>query len=270
MMMAGLQTVPEQLLRAARVDGASAWQRFWHVTFPHLTRRQHGHGAAARGGQLQLLHHSLDHDRRRAGERLAHLDHPRSTSSPSAGMRFGAGLGLFGDPVPHPDDARLLLRPRADRAATTRSTRDDARGDAPIALARGGRLAVFLAVLLLFAVLPMVWMLLTSIKSQFAAVQFPPRVVAARADARRTTRACSSPNSDSARTSCAIFWNSLWVSTATTILGVIVAVPAAYAFSRFRFPGRNFLFFCGAAAQHVPGGDLPHAAVHPDALAAAW
>jgi multiple sugar transport system permease protein len=36
MLMAGLQTVPEQLLRAAQVDGASAWQRFWHVTFPHL------------------------------------------------------------------------------------------------------------------------------------------------------------------------------------------------------------------------------------------
>lgn len=36
MVMAGLQTVPEQLLRAAKVDGASAWQRFWHVTFPHL------------------------------------------------------------------------------------------------------------------------------------------------------------------------------------------------------------------------------------------
>jgi multiple sugar transport system permease protein len=36
MMTAGLQTVPEQLLRAAKVDGANAWQRFWHVTFPHL------------------------------------------------------------------------------------------------------------------------------------------------------------------------------------------------------------------------------------------
>jgi multiple sugar transport system permease protein len=36
MLMAGLQTVPDQLLRAARVDGANAWQRFWHVTFPHL------------------------------------------------------------------------------------------------------------------------------------------------------------------------------------------------------------------------------------------
>ncbi len=36
MLMAGLQTVPDQLLRAAQVDGANAWNRFWHVTFPHL------------------------------------------------------------------------------------------------------------------------------------------------------------------------------------------------------------------------------------------
>jgi multiple sugar transport system permease protein len=36
MMTAGLQTVPEGLLRAARVDGAGAWNRFWHVTVPHL------------------------------------------------------------------------------------------------------------------------------------------------------------------------------------------------------------------------------------------
>lgn len=36
MLLAGLQTVPEQLQRAARVDGANAWNRFWHVTVPHL------------------------------------------------------------------------------------------------------------------------------------------------------------------------------------------------------------------------------------------
>jgi len=36
MMLAGLQTVPDQLLRAAQVDGANTWDRFWHVTFPHL------------------------------------------------------------------------------------------------------------------------------------------------------------------------------------------------------------------------------------------
>lgn len=36
MVLAGLQTVPDQLLRAARVDGAGSWHAFWHVTFPHL------------------------------------------------------------------------------------------------------------------------------------------------------------------------------------------------------------------------------------------
>ena len=60
----------------------------------------------------------------------------------------------------------------------------------------------------------------------------------------RTTSSCSlSPNSDVGREFLRFFWNSFYVSLATTILGVVVAVPAAYAFSRFRFPGRTFLFF---------------------------
>jgi multiple sugar transport system permease protein len=36
MILAGLQTVPEQLIRAARVDGASEFNQFLHVTLPHL------------------------------------------------------------------------------------------------------------------------------------------------------------------------------------------------------------------------------------------
>jgi multiple sugar transport system permease protein len=36
MMLAGLQTVPDQLHRAAMVDGAGPWDRFWHITMPHL------------------------------------------------------------------------------------------------------------------------------------------------------------------------------------------------------------------------------------------
>ena len=36
MMLAGLQTVPDQLHNAARVDGAGPWHRFWHITLPHL------------------------------------------------------------------------------------------------------------------------------------------------------------------------------------------------------------------------------------------
>ncbi len=34
--LAGLQTIPEELYEAARIDGASAWQLFWRVTVPML------------------------------------------------------------------------------------------------------------------------------------------------------------------------------------------------------------------------------------------
>ncbi|NHI19249.1 sugar ABC transporter permease [Phycicoccus endophyticus] len=34
LLMAGLALVPEDLLKAASMDGASAWQRFWRVTVP--------------------------------------------------------------------------------------------------------------------------------------------------------------------------------------------------------------------------------------------
>jgi multiple sugar transport system permease protein len=36
-LLAGLQAIPQDVLEAARVDGASAWQRFRHVTLPLLT-----------------------------------------------------------------------------------------------------------------------------------------------------------------------------------------------------------------------------------------
>lgn len=34
--LAGLQAVPGSLLEAAAIDGANAWKRFWHITFPLL------------------------------------------------------------------------------------------------------------------------------------------------------------------------------------------------------------------------------------------
>ena len=33
-LLAGLQAMPKDVLEAAKVDGANAWQSFWHVTFP--------------------------------------------------------------------------------------------------------------------------------------------------------------------------------------------------------------------------------------------
>jgi multiple sugar transport system permease protein len=35
-LLAGLQTIPQDLYEAASIDGANAWNRFWHVTIPLL------------------------------------------------------------------------------------------------------------------------------------------------------------------------------------------------------------------------------------------
>jgi multiple sugar transport system permease protein len=34
--LAGLQAIPQDLYEAARIDGASRWQQFWHITLPQL------------------------------------------------------------------------------------------------------------------------------------------------------------------------------------------------------------------------------------------
>ena len=36
-LLAGLQAIPADLLAAAEVDGANAWQRFWRITLPLLS-----------------------------------------------------------------------------------------------------------------------------------------------------------------------------------------------------------------------------------------
>ena len=76
MMMAGPADRARPAAARRQVDGASAWHRFWHVTFPHLQGRVDWSRCCCCGRQPQLLHHPLDHDRRRAGGRLGHLDHP--------------------------------------------------------------------------------------------------------------------------------------------------------------------------------------------------
>jgi multiple sugar transport system permease protein len=101
---------------------------------------------------------------------------------------------------------------------------------------------VFLALMLFYTAVPMIWMLLTSIKSGFAAMQFPPQWWPEEPTLASYQKLLDPQNSVGADF-LHFFWNSLLVSTVTTILSVIVAVPAAYAFSRFTFPGRNFLFF---------------------------
>ena len=101
---------------------------------------------------------------------------------------------------------------------------------------------IFLAFLLAFTALPMLWIVSTSIKTEFAATQQPPTWIPAEPTLNQYTTLLS-PTSPTGQQFLGYIRNSVIVSTATTILGLLVAVPAAYAFARFNFPGRDALFF---------------------------
>ena len=112
LMLAGLQTVPEQLLRAAWVDGAGAWQRFWHVTMPHLK-------GVTLITVLLLFVSNLNHFTIpwvMTGGGPAGASDIWITAIYPAGVRADPlrhRLGLFGDPVRGDDRGRLSLRARA-------------------------------------------------------------------------------------------------------------------------------------------------------------
>jgi multiple sugar transport system permease protein len=134
--------------------------------------------------------------------------------------------------------ARPQPAARAEAGARVRATRRRRRRFSWLDLVA----IVFMTLLLAYAVIPMAWMFSTSLKSQFAATQYPPRWIPAE-PTLNAYRILLSPDSTVGGRFLRYFWNSFLVSTATTILGLLVAIPAAYAFSRFRFPGRNALFF---------------------------
>jgi multiple sugar transport system permease protein len=98
-------------------------------------------------------------------------------------------------------------------------------------------LEVDLPVLLIviFALGPYLWMVLTSIKSDADIAAWPVRYLP-------TTVTLEHYRQLLARTSFAgNLWNSFVIATGACVLGLAVAIPAAYAFSRFRFAGRRTL-----------------------------
>ena len=100
----------------------------------------------------------------------------------------------------------------------------------------------FLTLLMLFTVLPMFWMVLTSLKSQFAAMQYPPQWWPSEPTLHNYFKLLD-PSNRVGQEFLRYFWNSFYVSLVTTILGVVIAVPVPYVFLHFLFSARNFLFF---------------------------
>ena len=113
-------------------------------------------------------------------------------------------------------------------------------------LVRTVALMVVASALLVVWVLPLIWAFVVSLKSEREVLAYPPNVV---------FDATWSNYVDSLFGDFSIIdglLTSAIVSTATTVLTIVLAVPAAYAFARLRLPAKRSLGFYTLATQMVP------------------
>lgn len=96
-------------------------------------------------------------------------------------------------------------------------------------------------------VLPFLWMVSTSLKTQSDVLkQFPPRLIPSTFMISNYSTALTSLPFDR------FYFNSLFISSAVTIVQLFTSSLAAFAFARLRFRGRNALFFLYLIGLMIP------------------
>ncbi len=112
-------------------------------------------------------------------------------------------------------------------------------------LARIG-VAVGLVLGAAFAGLPVLWMLSSSFKSNTEIFQSPPQLITSAFSFDAYARIFADPEK------VRFFINSYVVSGAVTIFTLLIAILAAYAFSRFEFRGKRIINIVIVSVQAVP------------------
>jgi multiple sugar transport system permease protein len=106
--------------------------------------------------------------------------------------------------------------------------------------------------LVAFAALPMAWMLSTSLKTTDEQFLIPPRWIPENPTLNNYAKILNPNLYGSGGRFTVYFNNSMIISIASTILSVLVSVPAAYAFSRFKFPGKDVAYFAVLVRNMFP------------------
>jgi ABC-type sugar transport system, permease component len=112
---------------------------------------------------------------------------------------------------------------------------------------RMGARFVTLALGAVVMIVPFLYMLATSFKPNALAFEWPPRFIPADPTIANYVQAWSANNF------ARYFLNSAMVACVTTVATALLAAMAAYAFARFRFPGRTMLFWTMMLGLMVPG-----------------
>ncbi len=97
-----------------------------------------------------------------------------------------------------------------------------------------------------FAAAPVLWMISTSLKPNGEVMQTPPQLISGNLNFDAYTTVLTDPGK------LRFFVNSYVVALAVTALTLLVAILAAYAFSRYEFPGKRLVNMVIVSVQAVP------------------
>ncbi len=114
-----------------------------------------------------------------------------------------------------------------------------------------GRAALYLLLVIIGAtmILPLLWMVSTSLKETQAVFTLTPQWIPKHIVWSNYLKIWQLPAVPFAR----FFLNSVGIAVCVTVGHVFASACAAYAFARLRFPGRDSLFFAYVATMMIPG-----------------
>ncbi len=107
---------------------------------------------------------------------------------------------------------------------------------------------VYLALILggVIMVFPFLWMVSSALKPHLFVIEYPPQLIPSNPSLENFIEAWKANNFQ------AYFLNSAFVAVTSTVLSVFISAMAAYAFARFKFPGREIIFFTLLGVMMVP------------------
>ncbi len=237
MYLAGLQDIPVSLREAVRIDGASAWQEFRHLTLPMLKPVTFFVVVMSIAKSFQVFGQIY----------VMTQGGPSNSTLTIVNYLYVVGFTWFEMGYAAAIAYALFALLLVITVIQFRMVSREGEGGFVRAelLVRLGLYAVMGLVLVLW-VAPLLWMLSTSLKPEGQILTLIPRWIP------KTFTLANYRDVLAKYRLVAWGVNSTVVAVGATLVGLVVSVPAAYAFSRMRFWGQQWIFLLILSTILVP------------------
>jgi ABC-type sugar transport system permease subunit len=235
--LAGLQDIPVPVREAARIDGATGWQEFWHVTLPMLRPVTFFVVVMSVAKSFQVFGQVY----------VMTQGGPSNSTLTVVNYLYVVGFTWFemgyAAAIAYALFALLLVITVVQFRMTTRERAGGfVRTDFAVRLS----LYALMGLVLVLWVGPLLWMLSTSLKPEGQILSLVPRWI---------PQIFTLQNYREVLVKFPLVaWglNSLIVAAGATLVGLLISIPAAYAFAKMRFRGQQWIFLLILSTILVP------------------